>query len=81
MNTSKDKLSKKETTLYAYWSKKEKDMMFCYPTSKSDGHLLHNWFGHGIFGTKTIYSELESRGYDLTTLRFSIKKKGAYEHR
>lgn len=30
--------------------------------------------GHGHFG-KSLHAELEARGYDITTLRFEIKRK------
>lgn len=66
-------------TLWMSWSKKEKDMMYRYPTSSRDGHLLHSFFSvdQVINGErhKSLVKELESRGYDLTTLRFSIRKK------
>lgn len=54
--------------LRAYWSKREHDLMIDYPTSP-DG-----WFLHGIL-SKEFTEELKSRGYDITTLRFSIKQK------
>jgi len=68
----------KDTTLYAYWSKKEKDAMYCWPDNSADGHLLHWYFdpSRGSPNEKpSLYKELEARGYDLSTLRFSIKKK------
>lgn len=89
-----------ENTLSAFWSKREKDIMICYP-SKASGALLHHVLsgnamrvlpkssGEGltelweikdnplmaVFRDKSFLEELEERGYDLTTLRFSIKKK------
>ena len=71
-------MSRKDTTLYAYWSKREKDVLYCYPGSKADGHLLHQYLspGLGLKGSKPdLFTELEARGYDLTTFRLSIKKK------
>ena len=53
--------------------------------SRSDSHLLHTTFGsqrmrHDFPSMKVVYDpsfldELEARGYDLTTLQFSIQKK------
>lgn len=53
--------------------------------SKSDAHLLHNHLGserpdfsvRPIFSAMlpSIWDELKARGYDLTTLRFSIRKE------
>lgn len=44
--------------------------------SKSDGHLLFSFINYvkGLDG-KTLVEELLNRGYDLTTIRFSIEKK------
>ena len=71
-----------------YWSKREKDLMFDWnsPASKSDSHLLHNVLCNKRFlpsflspkewqEEKSLIDELEERGYDITTLKFSIKKK------
>lgn len=77
----------KETTLAAKWSKREKDVMFYYPGSKSDGHLLHCFFSYARTSftemqdpkSKSLLDELEARGYDITTLKFSIKKKKSTE--
>lgn len=51
--------------LRATWSKRESDVMIHYPR-KCDGHWLS-----GIFNQAFI-NELRGRGYDLTTLRFSV---------
>lgn len=64
-------------TLSAYWSKGERDLMFNWPSTSSDGHLLHVFFDVLTFpnvGPKTLRQALEDRGYDITTLRFSIMK-------
>ena len=53
--------------------------------AKPDGHLLYSFFGckrerqdwqtgKTVFD-QSLLEELEARGYDLTTLKFSIKKK------
>lgn len=65
MSGSPDKLT-------ARWSKRENDILFHYPSSP-DGHLLCGALAG--FGVKDLHKELERRGYDLTTLRFSIAKK------
>ena len=67
-----------ETTLVAYWSEKEDDLMYHYPR-RPDGHMLHGAFSHALMfrdePESTLLKELERRGYDLTTLRFSVKLK------
>jgi hypothetical protein len=69
----------KKNTLSAQWSKKEKDMMFHYP-SKPDGHYLYSALSCPRYNydgkpEPSIIDELEVRGYDVTTLRFSVCKK------
>lgn len=53
--------------------------MFAYDKSTS-GHFLHTALNHtpvvGCEG-RSIVKELAERGYDITTLRFSIRKKGS----
>jgi hypothetical protein len=50
-------------------------------TSKADTYLLHYIFSSvrfrpGSFETDiSLYDELEKRGYDLETIKFSIQKK------
>ena len=54
--------------------------------SKRDGALLH-WllasprqdyrYDAGVVSEPSFLEELEARGYDLTTLRFSVRKKAA----
>lgn len=58
--------------LRAYWSKKERDVMLHWPAgthTKCDGSYLS-----GVFD-KAFQKEMERRGYDLTTLKFSIEPK------
>lgn len=63
--------------LAARWSRRERDVEFVYPSSP-DGHLLHNAFNYAkMTNGKTLIEELKARGYDLTTLRFSIERKCA----
>lgn len=68
----------KSTTLRMRWSKKQGDLLTDYPTTKADARLLHNAFNYGAPSgyEHPFLKELERHGYDLTTLKFSIKKKG-----
>ena len=69
-----------ETTLYVCWSKKE-DALLYYSPRKSDGGVLAQFFEQveisatcdGV--SRTLAKELEARGYDLKTLKFSVKRK------
>ncbi len=42
--------------------------------SKSDANLLSCFFFNTKLGDKTLIEELKDRGYDLTTIKFSIQK-------
>lgn len=66
-----------KTTLRMQWSKRQKDLVTDFPGSKLDARLLHNAFNYGFpaLGGESLLKELERLGYDITTLRFSIKKK------
>lgn len=55
--------------LRVWWSNAEKDIMIYHPKWKADGHYIA-----GIFNREFL-EELESRGYDLKTIRFSIAYK------
>jgi hypothetical protein len=59
--------------LTARWSKRERDYLYSYPDSP-DGHLLYGFFAGYTQGPEFL-KELEARGYDMTTLRFSIELK------
>jgi hypothetical protein len=65
--------------LAARWDRREKDFLFQRGegVDRADGHLLYNSLGHvkTIGGQRTLLEELEARGYDMTTLRFSIDKR------
>jgi hypothetical protein len=61
--------------LYAKWSKRERAIVYG-GTNKPDGGMLAYEFegAKGDFG-RTLVKELEERGYDITTLQFSVAKK------
>ncbi len=69
-------------TLTLKWSKKEKDLIVHYPSSP-DGNLAMYTFTaerhhplplpNGEWSPSFV-EELKKRGYDITTLKFSIKK-------
>lgn len=61
-----------KTTAGIHWSKRENDFMCGAPTSATRALLAYDLIGSPTF--KDLLVELEQRGYDLTTLRFSIKK-------
>lgn len=67
--------------LKATWSRREEDINFDWGGSgagKPDGHMLYGAICCVVLvGGKTLMQELEARGYDLTTLRFSIRQKPA----
>lgn len=74
--------------LKAQWGKLKYDTPdLCYAwgdgCSKADSHLIHNVFSSGRFHPgsfeqdKSLLEELEERGYDLTTMKFSIQKKAS----
>ncbi len=72
-----------ENKLVVFWSKQKKDFLIRYPRS-CDGHLVHWVFsgehprrdlrtGQTVFD-KSFITELKERGYDVTTLRFSVER-------
>ena len=77
----------KDGELKAQWGKLQHDTPdLCYAwgdgCSRRDGHLLHNVLtgerfspGLPVKSEKGLVAELEERGYDITTLKFSIQKK------
>jgi hypothetical protein len=75
-------------TLRARWSKRERDILYSYPRHGSEGAILHHHFSilrdpelrvadYYRPAGKTLIEELEARGYDITTLKFSIKLKAS----
>lgn len=65
-----------KNSLWLLWSKKHKDIMYKWPNHKNDAIMLDTYFNYLKFHQcDTLLKELEKRGYDLTTIRFSIRKK------
>lgn len=62
-----------ETTAGVHWSKREKDWMCGGPTSATRALLAFDFVCSDTF--KKLVKELDERGYDIETLRFSVKKK------
>jgi len=64
---------KQSDKLHVKWSIRERDLIINFPLgiqTKCDGHFLAS----KVF-SKEITDDLEKRGYDLTTLKFSIEPK------
>ena len=74
------------------WSKRERALLYHYeaqkPTSMLIAHVFEGIKMGSLYGDYpgrvkqpnddlTFAQELEARGYDLTTLKFSIRKKDA----
>jgi hypothetical protein len=53
--------------LVAWWDHRESDLHFAWDRRKADGHLLYGAIG-------PLAKELEKRGYDITTIKFSIQR-------
>jgi len=67
----------KPNQLKAQWSKRHKDIVYVWgdDVSKGDSRLLHNTINVVVnLGGKSLQEELIARGYDITTLKFSIQK-------
>ena len=69
-------MRKPKAELRVYWSRKERALV--YDGTKPTGGLLATFFEQvELYEKRTLAQELEARGYDLTTLRFQIRKKAA----
>jgi hypothetical protein len=77
-------MSKRDATktLWVEWSKREADVLCHFPNKPDGGFVLHHfcnelpvtdWKG-GYKMQKAFIEELKARGYDITTLKFSIDK-------
>lgn len=60
--------------LSAKWSAKEKSILYSYPRKQDGGMLAAAFEMCKLLDNKTLLQELEDRGYDITTLKFSIEK-------
>lgn len=71
--------------IIAFWNEEEKDFGWAWGAggaNKADGNLIGYYlFMHQSYINydKTLVKELEDRGYDMTTLKFSIQKKKTEE--
>lgn len=67
----------KTNQLKAQFVKSSNDIVYAYGENceKSDLHVLKEMLNGFISGDKTVIAQLEARGYDLSTLKFSINKK------
>lgn len=65
--------------LLGRWSKRERDYLFSYPTSKSDGGWLYYVMcvRKDDDGKRTLIEELDARGFDPKTLRIQVDRKRA----
>lgn len=71
-------MSAKPGELKASWSKKEHDIIFEWGgagADKSDGSWLNTWLAYHKGFDDTFLNELDKRGFDITTLRISVKRK------
>ena len=70
---------KPNNKLRVYWSKREDDIIFYHPKWKVDSRLLLHYFCYAKHnfgsGETTLVEELERRGFDIETLKFSIAYK------
>lgn len=63
---------KRNDKLHAYWSKSQRDLILYHPLgfqTASDGRILAEHL------SKALTDELDRRGYDVRTIRFSIEPK------
>lgn len=73
--------SNRKRCLRVCWGKPEgepvgsRDIIYHYPTQKCDAALLHHAFTNSIGDGKSLLDELVDRGFDLSTLKFSIQLK------
>lgn len=68
---TKDSTDATTNKVWVYWSEREKDLMVNWDSERTKANPRYIL---GMF-TQEHLDELDRRGYDITTLRFSIKKK------
>jgi len=62
--------------LWVKWSKSERDLLMFHDKHSPDGRLLHSAFNCvKVCDERSLTEELDRRGFDLTTLKFSIERK------
>lgn len=73
--------------LVAYWSKGRKDVIFSStdgPGATTGRRLVYHAFAVTKMGegedAKTFLDDLEARGFDLSTIRFSINRKSTADN-
>jgi hypothetical protein len=80
-----------EDKLSLIWDKRQKDFVVKYPRRCDGALILHKIVGDMLtwdlnktiarenpnYRVENLKDELESRGYDLTTLKFSVELKKA----
>lgn len=66
----------KDKVLKINYSKREKDLIFHYPTGSWEAAMLMEFFHYTKdINDRTLKQALEQSEFDITTLKFSIKKK------
>lgn len=73
-------MTAKPGELKAGWSRRERDILFDWGgqgATKADSHVLHSALCTTFPADRSLVAELEARGYDISTLRFSIRRKAA----
>lgn len=71
-------MAAKPGELKATWSKSLDDIILDYGgqgVGKSDGSWLNSWLSSHKGFDDTFMNELEARGFDIQTLKISIRKK------
>ncbi len=67
--TNKSVLMQSLIKLRAYWGKKQEQLLFDGPNRPDMRFLCYKIFN------EEVLKELEARGYDISTLKFSIERK------
>jgi hypothetical protein len=71
-------MSAKPGELKVHWSKRAKDIMYSWGgegACRGDGNWLNSWLSYHKGFESNFLQELENRGYDVTTLKISVKQK------
>lgn len=65
-------MPKLQPRIRIYWSKREQDLMG-YADKGASKSTIRYLFGYAF--PKEVLKELDERGYDVSTLRFQIRRK------